>query len=169
MITVLYVDSDLKMCPIISHIFENYESISVFPATSGEEALTWLDRSHADVIVSEFDLPGMNGIELLLALRSREILLPFIFFSESDSAQVRNEAYLGDVFGFITRKGTERKSIINLLRLIMWAAGYNETEYLFSHALQKEDMDRPGTIQRSPHSPITQAFSIPGSTRDLSQ
>jgi DNA-binding NarL/FixJ family response regulator len=138
MITVLYVDADQKTYPILSHIFETYEAVSVFPAASGEEALTWLNKYHAEVIVSEYDLPGMNGIELLHAVRSQGISLPFIFFSVSDSAHVRNEAYQGDVFGFITREGTERKSIINLLRLIMWAAGYNETEHLFSHELQEE-------------------------------
>jgi len=148
MITVLYVDADLKMCPILSHIFEKYEPVSVFPVASGEEALTWLDRYHADVIVSEYDLPEMNGIELLRAMRSQGITLPFIFFSVSDSAHVRNEAYQGDVFGFITREGTERKSIINLLRLIMWAAGYNETEHLFSHELREKDMNWSGTMQR---------------------
>ena len=138
MITVLYVDADQKTYPILSHIFETYEAVSVFPAASGEEALTWLNKYHADVIVSEYDLPEMNGIELLHAVRSQGISLPFIFFSVSDSAQVKNEAYQGDVFGFIPRKGSERKSMINLLRLIMWAAGNNETEYLFSHELREE-------------------------------
>jgi len=146
MITVLYVDADLKMCPILSHIFEKYEPVSIFPAASGEEALTWLDKYLADVIVSEYDLPGMNGIALLHALRSRGISLPFIFFSENDSAQVKNEAYLGDVFGFITRKGSERKSIMNLLRLIMWAAGNYDTEYLFRYELREEYTDRPGIM-----------------------
>ena len=149
MITVLYVDADLKTCPILSHIFEKYEPVSVFPAASGEEALTWLDQYHADVIVSEYNLPGMNGIALLHALRSRGISLPFIVFSESDSAYVKNEAYQGDVFGFIPRKGSERKTIMNLLRLIMWAAGNHETEYLFGDELRAGDADhRSGTIQR---------------------
>jgi len=148
MITVLYVDADLKMYPILSHIFEKCEPVSVFPAASGEEALTWLDRYHADVIVSEYNLPGMNGIALLHVLRSRGISLPFIVFSESDSAYVKNEAYQGDVFGFITRKGSEKKTIMNLLRLIMWAAGYNETEYSLRYDLREEDTDRPGTMQR---------------------
>ena len=146
MITVLYVDADQNVCPLLSHIFETYEPVSIFSAASGEEALTWLNKYHADVIVSEYDLPEMNGIELLHAVRSQGISLPFIFFSVSDSAHVRNEAYQGDVFGFITRRGSERKSIINLLRLIMWAAGNNETEYPFSHELREEDTDRHGAV-----------------------
>ena len=64
MITVLYVDADPKMCPLLSHIFEQYWQISEYPADSGETAIAWLSRYHADVIVSGYYLPAMNGIEL---------------------------------------------------------------------------------------------------------
>jgi len=131
MITVLYVDSDPKMWKIISHIYEKYCAVSIFPAGSGEEALGWLSQYHADVIVSEYHLPGMNGIEFLHTLIAQGISLPFIIFSESNSARVKNEAYHGDVFGFVTRKGLEKKPILNLLRLIYWAVGSHVTEYPF--------------------------------------
>lgn len=131
MITVLYVNADPTMCPLLSPIFEKYGEISVYPADSGETALAWLSRYHADVIVSDYDLPQMNGIELLRSLRSVGFTLPFIFFSESDSVAVKNEAYRYDVFGFIKRKGLEIKPIMNLLRLILWAAGNHETDYPF--------------------------------------
>jgi DNA-binding NtrC family response regulator len=141
MITVLYADADPKMSRILSCIFEKYDQVSIFPAGSGEEASMWLSRYSADVIVSAYDLPDMNGIALLQSLRSRGILLPFIFFSETDSVQVRNEAYQNDVFGFIMRKGLDRKPIMNLLRLILWAAGSGETEYPFSRELQEPEGD----------------------------
>jgi CheY-like chemotaxis protein len=133
MITVLYVDGDPKIYPIISHIFENCGSLSVFPSGSGEEALGWLSGYHADVIVSGYDLPAMNGIEFLQAVRQRGITAPFIFFSERDGLQVQSDAYDADVFGFIARKGTERKPMMNLLRLILWAGGSHETDFPFSH------------------------------------
>ena len=127
-IVILYVDADPKMWKIISRIFEQYCAVSVFPAGSGEEALGWLSQYHADVIVSEYTLPAMTGIELLRTLRSEGISIPFIVFSENDSARAKNEAYQNDVFGFITRKGLERKPIMNLLRLILWAAGNTSGE-----------------------------------------
>jgi len=94
-------------------------------------ALAWLPRNHADVIVSDYDLPGVNGSELLNSLRSVGFSLPFIFFSENDCVNAKNKAYRSDAFGFITRKGSERKPILNLLRLILWAAGNRETDYPF--------------------------------------
>ncbi|MDO9326727.1 MAG: response regulator [Methanoregula sp.] len=148
MITILYVDPDPKMCPLLSHIFEKYGQLSVYPADSGEKALAWLPRNHADVIVSEYDLPGMSGIELLNSLRSVGFSLPFIFFSESDCADAKNKAYRGDVFGFITRKGSERKPILNLLRLILWAAGSHETDYPFIGELPESEGDGNGELMK---------------------
>lgn len=129
MITVLYVDTDPKMWTIISRIFEKYGTVSVFPAGSGEEALAWLSQYQADVIVSDVYLPGMSGIELLHAMRSKGISIPFIFFSERDSPRLKNEASTEEIFGFVTRKGRERKPVLDLLRRISFAAGSHETEY----------------------------------------
>jgi len=128
MITVLYVDSDPKMWKIISHVFEKYGAVSIFPAGSGEETLSWLSQYRADVIVSDYNLPGMSGIEFLHNLRSRGFSLPFIFFSESGSIQMKNEAACWNTFRLVPRKGLERKPIMDLLRLIYWAAGNHKTE-----------------------------------------
>jgi CheY-like chemotaxis protein len=128
MITVLYVDADPKMYPILSKIFEEY-SVSVFPADSGEDALAWLTRQSADVIVSDYNLTGMSGIQFHHALRSKGIFLPFIFFSESDNPYVKNKVCWEDIFGFIPRKGLEKKPVLNLLRMVYWASSSHETEY----------------------------------------
>jgi hypothetical protein len=80
-------------------------------------------------------------------MRAEQITLPFIFFSEDDSGPVRDEAYREDVFGFIARKGWEKKTILNLLRLIFWAAGSRETEYPFSRELQEPGVSPPGIMQ----------------------
>ena len=128
MITVLYVDADPKMCPVLSRIFEEY-SVSVFPAGSADDALAWLSRYTADVIVSDYILPEMTGIALIHTLRSRGISLPFIFFLESAHPYVKNKACREDIFGFIPRNGLEKKPVLNLLRMIYWAAGNHETDY----------------------------------------
>jgi DNA-binding NtrC family response regulator len=131
MITVLYVDADPDICSIISSFFAKYDLVSLFPAGSGEEALTWLSRYHADVVVSEYYLPDMDAIALLHGLRDHGFATPLILFSETSSDSARNKAWQADVFGFIFRNGLERRPFMNLLRLIAWAAGSTDTEYPF--------------------------------------
>lgn len=131
MITVLYVDADTDICSIISSFFEKYGFVSLYPAASGNEALAWLSRYRADVIVSKYSLPDMDAMDLLHTLREQGFATPFILFTERDGDDVRNEAWQGDVFGFVTRNGLERKPVMNLLRLISWASGSRDTEVPF--------------------------------------
>jgi DNA-binding response OmpR family regulator len=77
------------MWRILSYILEKYE-MSVVPARSGEAALEWPSRNRADVIVSEYYLMEMSGLDFHRALRAERISSPFIFFSESDNPKVNN-------------------------------------------------------------------------------
>ncbi len=140
MITVLYVDADPKMWKILSHIFEQYCPVSVFPAGSGEEALGWLSQYHADVIVSENNLPGMSGLEFHNVLRSRGFSIPFIFFSESSGIHLKKDPSSWNTCRLIPRRGLKMKSIMDLLRMICWAAGGHEmTELPFRVVELKRD------------------------------
>ncbi|WAC04142.1 MAG: response regulator [Methanoregula sp.] len=132
MTAVLFVDADRTIFSCVSHIFEKYGSVSLFHVSCGEEALAWLSRYHADVIVSDYNLPQMNAIELLHTLRSQGFSIPFIFFTEDDTSRLKYDAYREDVFGVIPRNGLEKKPILKLLRLICWASGGHEVDYPFS-------------------------------------
>ena len=128
MISALVVDADPALSSYISDICENTGSFKIHLAESGEAALVWLFTNNADVIVSDARMPGMSGIELLQSLREQNIQAPFIFFTDDDSDVVKNEAYQNDAYGFITRRGTEKKPFMDLMRLMYWAAGYQDRE-----------------------------------------
>ncbi len=130
MIAVLYVDADAQMRSIISHICERTSAFSVYTTGSCNKALEWLKENNTDVIISSCHLEEMNGIELLQELRQRGILTPFIFFTEEDNPRVKTSAYDLDAFGFIIRKGNEKKPILNLMRMIYWTVGRNDLDDL---------------------------------------
>jgi len=128
MISALVVDADPAMCSYITGLCENTGSFKIHTAESGEAALVWLFTNKADVIVSDYRMPEMTGIELLRTLRAQEIQIPFIFFTGDDSGSLKNAAYQNDAYGFITRRGTEKKPFMDLMRLMYWAAGYHERD-----------------------------------------
>ena len=61
---VLFVDDEPKVTRAIKHTLrkENYEILS---AVSAQEALGILERESVDVVVSDEQMPGMSGSELL--------------------------------------------------------------------------------------------------------
>lgn len=96
--------------------------------TSTTEALKTLSESPYDIIVSNYQMSGMNGIELLICARSLGITAPFILFI----GQSR--------FDFLPPAALVRESTPNfLLRLenvyYLLKAGYPETQYVLSKAV----------------------------------
>ena len=69
--------------------------IEVEGVSSAEDAITELASGRFEVVVSEFELPGLTGIELCRRLRDHERLdaLPVVIVTEMDDWRVRTEAF----------------------------------------------------------------------------
>lgn len=64
--TVLIVEDDRDVRLVIQRQLERrMPGVEVRTATDGPEALALLARSHVDLILSDFRMPGMSGMDLL--------------------------------------------------------------------------------------------------------
>lgn len=59
------------------------------PLHSSEEALHWLSHNHADVIVTDVHMPGINGMELIKILSGLGNTAPFIQYTDENPEIVR--------------------------------------------------------------------------------
>jgi CheY-like chemotaxis protein len=63
---VLVVDDEADVREAMASLLETFvENVQVTQAASGGEGLRMLRNSEVDVIVSDFRMPGMNGVEFL--------------------------------------------------------------------------------------------------------
>lgn len=60
--------------------------------TSADEALDSIPRLPADCILSDYQMPVMNGLELLRSLRSKNLQIPFILLTGQGNEEVAREA-----------------------------------------------------------------------------
>jgi len=94
-ISVLAVDDDRKFCEIISHYLSEDPKYSVITAESGKEALEILKTRQISAIIADFQMPDIDGIELLRILRTEGNDIPFVIFTgqgcESVAIQALNE------------------------------------------------------------------------------
>ncbi|WP_256299676.1 response regulator [Haloarchaeobius salinus] len=81
-------------------------------ATNGEDALARLDEGHVDCVVSDYEMPGMDGLELLEAVRERDEGLPFIMFTGQGSESVASEAISAGVTDYLRKTGTEARQFL---------------------------------------------------------
>lgn len=93
---ILIVDSDPGHRALVSLMLSDYE---VALASSGEEALARIEAGGIDLVVSALLMPGMDGLELLRALRDVQPGLPVIAvvpgMSEIDGVYLRGATALG--------------------------------------------------------------------------
>ncbi len=95
---VLLVDDDPEMLLIAGTVLTRSGSFQVRPAACAQEALDLAHREPPEVIITDYQLPDMDGDQLLEKLRAEPALaaIPVIFLTgKSDPADVARLMRLG--------------------------------------------------------------------------
>ena len=75
-------------------------------ADSAKEALARLAVAEYDCVLSDFQMPEINGLELLTLLREREHDIPFIFLTGQGNEAIAAEALRNGADGYFTKQQT---------------------------------------------------------------
>jgi len=108
-IRVLYVDDELDLLKIGKIYLERDGTFTVDTLTSASEALTRLKTEWYDTIISDYQMPEMDGITLLKLLKASGNTTPFIIFTGRGREEVAIEA-LNSGADFYLQKGGDPKS-----------------------------------------------------------
>src|SRR5262245_65676672 len=79
--TVLVVDDSAMDRLLASSLIENLGGWSVLSAENGAEALATLERQRPDLVLTDLLMPGMDGLELVQAIRTNHPLVPVILMT----------------------------------------------------------------------------------------
>jgi len=105
-VRVLHVDDDPEFRRLaVASLEREDDRLSVTTAPDAAAALERLDADPLDCVVSDYEMPGRDGIELLEAVRERFPRLPFLLFTGAGSERVASEAISAGVTDYL-RKGT---------------------------------------------------------------
>jgi DNA-binding response OmpR family regulator len=107
--TVLFVDDEPVLRDVSKQFLERENDLSVDTCASAKEALAALKIKKYDVIVSDYEMPVMNGINFLKMLREAGDTTPFIIFSGRGREEVVIEA-LNNGADFYIQKGGDPKA-----------------------------------------------------------
>ncbi|AEH23406.1 response regulator receiver protein [Thermodesulfobacterium geofontis OPF15] len=89
-IKILVVDDFATMRKIIKNILLQLGFKDILEADDGTTALELLKKQKVDLIISDWNMPKMPGIELLKAVRSNEELKDIKFIMVTAEAQKEN-------------------------------------------------------------------------------
>jgi DNA-binding response OmpR family regulator len=95
---LVVVDDGEKLLRAIGIILRQ-AGYEVATASSGEDALVLINEQVPDLIISDINMPGINGIELARSLRSTAStsIIPIIFLSALDELESRIASFRAGV------------------------------------------------------------------------
>lgn len=111
--SILVIDSDPVTASLTRKFLRNY-GYEIDLARDGKEALDKVNEPMYDLILSDVQLQGMSGFDVVKLMRRCYISIPVVFLSSIDDQVTELEARSLGCLGFISK----RREYINLPHIL---------------------------------------------------
>jgi glycosyltransferase involved in cell wall biosynthesis/CheY-like chemotaxis protein len=131
MISVLLVEDDPDVLELTRLFLERDLELSIDVCSSVKEALRKLNHKIYNVIVSDYIMPEINGIQLLKTLKFQGIETPFILFTGKGGEETAIEALNSGATFYLQKSENPRFQFAKLRKMIHEAALKQKTEEMY--------------------------------------
>jgi PAS domain S-box-containing protein len=113
-IQVLHVDDESSFGDLVADFLEREEDrFDVVTETGAADGLERVEQNTPDCIVSDFQMPGKDGIEFLESVREEYPDLPFILFTGKGSEEVASDAISSGATDYLQKgSGTDQYKLL---------------------------------------------------------
>lgn len=125
---VLLVDDERPLLDLAKIFLEKNAGFSVDAVESAREALELMKSSGYDAVVSDYQMPEMNGIEFLRTVRGSGSDIPFIIFTGKGRDSAVIEALDGGADFYLQKGGDVKAQFAELAGMIRHAVGMRTAE-----------------------------------------
>jgi PAS domain S-box-containing protein len=103
-LNVLLVDDEPEVSLYMKRMLASKApNLSITTVSSGNECLERLSEQEVDCILSDYQMPGMDGMELLGEVRRKGENTPFIFITGQGNEEVAREAFKFGAYDYFTK------------------------------------------------------------------
>lgn len=113
-ITILYVDDEPDLGELVAtYLEQENDQFNTETASDATSALTRLADTTFDCIISDYDMPGQNGIEFLESVREDYPDIPFILYTGKGSEEVASDAISAGATDYLQKgRGTDQYTVL---------------------------------------------------------
>ena len=100
---ILIVDDELSICLLLENFLS--KEYDVFSTLNSYEALEWLESNLPSLIISDIQMPGIDGFEFLTKVRQRGFTknTPFVMLSAKSESKERIKCYRLGAQDYLTK------------------------------------------------------------------
>ena len=107
-IRVLHVDDKYRWSKLVQKYLEKIDDdITVRGEQNPETALDRLAAESIDCVISDYEMPRLDGIEFLRRVRSDYPNLPFVLFTGGGSEELASEATTAGATAYVKKGGPD--------------------------------------------------------------
>jgi PAS domain S-box-containing protein len=128
MLRILSIDDEPDLLELCKRYLEDTGEFAVDTATSAGQAMEMLRNAPYDLIISDYQMPGMDGITLLKTLRGSGNTLPFILFTGRGREEVVIEALNNGADYYIQKGGDPEAQFTQLTHTIQQVVGKRKAD-----------------------------------------
>ncbi|MCX8027478.1 MAG: response regulator [Thermodesulfovibrionales bacterium] len=123
---ILIVDDEPDMLWLLSMIIKEKTNYEVVTTNNPVEALELAKNQHFDILITDLKMPGLDGIELLNAVRGFNPDIPIIIITAYATSESATEAHEKNAFDFITKPFRKDQIIFTIEKAIKWIRAHKE-------------------------------------------
>ncbi len=145
-IRVLFVDDESSLLALAKVFTEQSGDFTITTVPNATEAIRLHLQDRFDAIISDYQMPAMDGIEFLKAIRARGDKTPFIIFTGKGREEVAIEALNAGADGYFQKGGNPTSQFAGISHKIKTAVERRQAE----KALQDSEAKSRSVVESIP-------------------
>jgi DNA-binding NtrC family response regulator len=127
---LLIVDDEPDMLKLLSMIIREKTPYEVVTTNNPLEALEFAKKGGFDLVISDLKMPGLDGIELIEAVKKIDEDIPIIIITAYGTVESASESMNKGGFDFITKPFRKEQILFTIDKAIKWLKLQRENKML---------------------------------------
>lgn len=116
--TVLVVDDTAVDRRLAGGLLEKSPGLEVIYANNGEEALATLEQSSPEIVVTDLQMPGVDGLELVSAINDRHPAVPVVLMTAHGSETIAAQALARGAASYVPKSDLSNTLLETVLHIL---------------------------------------------------
>lgn len=127
---LLIVDDEPDMLKLLSMIIREKTPYEVTTTNNPLEALDFVKKGGFDIVIADLKMPGLDGIELLDAVKRVDQDIPVIIITAYGTVESAAETIKKGGFDFITKPFRKEQILMTIDKALKWLKLQRENKML---------------------------------------